>query len=392
MKRSFKWGSLPLFIAAHAGHHLLTSLTQPLLPYIQQEFNLDYSKSALVTSAFSISAGIAQIPSGWLADRIGPTILITLGVLGVAIGGVLVGLSSTFMMLIICFVIMGVMSAGYHPATTPLISASVPSNQLGRALGFHQIGGFISFFLTPFIAAGIAGAWGWRAPFLALAVPVAILGVFLYIYLTRRKGKSHVDEVKRRNVEESPLQPGYKRRLIAFMVMIVIGGGVAASVNPFLTLYMVNELGASKEFAAMLLPIMHSSGLWMGPVIGYLSDRIGSTRIIIITGILSGLIIFALKSVTLGLSLYAVLWVLGLIRAARSLVSEVFILSQTPAKHRSMIFGIYYSTSEYTGAIFAPIMGRLLDQYGFDVIWTYSAIGVTVVAVITSLFIWDARS
>src|SRR4030042_5519111 len=124
-KRSFFLTSLPFFILAHAAHHFLTALPQPMLPFVQQEFNLNYTKSAAIASAFSLSSGAAQLPSGWLADRIGPTILITIGILGVAIGGLFVGISHTYIMLIISMVFMGLMAGGYHPASTPLISISV---------------------------------------------------------------------------------------------------------------------------------------------------------------------------------------------------------------------------------------------------------------------------
>jgi len=227
---------------------------------------------------------------------------------------------------------------------------------------------------------------------MTLAVPTAMLGILFYIYLTRRGGKAYIDEVKRRQVEENPPQPGYKRRLIAFLTMMVIGGGAGASISAFLTLYMVDELGASKELAAMLLSVVFSSGLWAGPVGGYISDRIGSVKIIVFTGIISGLLIFALKSVSLGFGLYAVLWAMGFIRAVRFPVTEVFIMSQTTAKHRSTVYGIYYSTMQYTGAIFAPIMGAFLDKYGFGVMLTFSATVVTAVGIITSLFIWDAKA
>ena len=76
---------------AHFGHHLLTALPVPLLPYIRNEFNLSYTRSALVNTSFSLSYGIGQLPAGWLADRIGTRILITIGILGVAIAGALVG-------------------------------------------------------------------------------------------------------------------------------------------------------------------------------------------------------------------------------------------------------------------------------------------------------------
>jgi MFS family permease len=385
------WSSLPFFILAHATHHFLTALPQPLLPYIQSEFDLNYNRAAYVTSAFSLSSGAAQLPAGWLADRLGPTILITIGTLGVAIGGMLVGLSQTYIMLIVALILMGLMAGGYHPAATPLISASVPANIRGRALGIHLIGGNSSFFIAPFIAVAIAAAWSWRGSFITLAIPTAALGIFFYIYLSRRGGRAHVEAARHLQVDEKLPQPGYKRRLIAFLVLMVVGGGAGASVNAFLTLYMVDHLGASKALAGMSLMIIYSSGLWAGPVGGYISDRIGSVKVIIVTGIIGGLVIFALKAVTWGFWLFAVLWVMGLIQALRFPVTEVFIMNQTRAKNRSTIYGVYYSTMQYTGAIFAPIMGTFIDRYGFDTMFTFSAYAVTAVAVVTAAFIWDAK-
>ena len=40
---------------------------------------------------------------------------------------------------------------------------------------------------------------------------------------------------------------------------------------------------------------------------------------------------------------------MGVIQAVRFPVTEVFIMSQSAAKHRSTIYGIYYSTMQYTG-------------------------------------------
>jgi len=127
------------------------------------------------------------------------------------------------------------------------------------------------------------------------------------------------------------------------------------------------------------------------PYRGWISDRIGSTRVIIVTGILGGLILFALNDVQLGWGLWSVLWVMGVVQAIRFPVTEVFIMNQAPAKNRSTIYGIYYSTMQYTGAIFAPIMGGFIDKYGYHTMFTFAAWAVTAVAVMTSLFIWDAK-
>ena len=396
------WTSLPWFIMAHFGHHLLTALPGPLLPAIRTEFKLDYTQSSFITTAFALAGGGSQLPSGWLADRISPSILIAMGTLGVAVGGILVGISQTYVMLIVFLILMGLMTGGYHPASTPMILSSVDPKLRGRALGLHLLGGNSSFFVAPLVAGGVMALWpsfGWRGPFLVLAVPTAIFGLIFYIYLTRRGGKGHAEAARQRAAAEKPPQPGYKRRLTAYMIMMVLGGGAGMSVNAFLTLYMVDVLmkdipkTTSEPRAAMLMSLMYLPGLIGGTIVGgWISDRIGTVKVIVATSIISGLIIFGIRSATMGFGFYAILVIMGLNMAIRMPVTEVFIMSQTPAKNRSTIYGAYYFTMQYTGAIFAPIMGWLLEEkYTFDQMFLFSAIAVTIISVVTSFFIWDAK-
>jgi MFS family permease len=380
---------------AHFGHHLLTALPNPLLPAIRTEFGLSYTQASFIPLSFALAGGAAQIPSGRLADRINPAILIAVGTLGVAVAGILVGLSRTYIMLIVLLVVMGLMTGGYHPASTPLILSSVEPKVRGRALGLHLLGGNSSFFVSPIIAGLLMTTlpgWTWRGPFFVLAVPTAIFGLIFYIYLTRKGGKGHAEKARQRMAGENPPQPGYRRRLIAYLVMMVLGGGASASLIPLLTLFMVDSLGASDARAASIMSIMYLPGVFGGPIIGGLiSDRIGSVRVVIATNIISGLIIYGLTSVSLGFSLYAVLFVMGLNMAIRMPVTEVFIMSQTPVSNRSTIYGIYYFTMQYTGAIFAPIIAWFSERFGFLSVFTYLALVIVVVAVTTSFFIWDAK-
>jgi FSR family fosmidomycin resistance protein-like MFS transporter len=396
------WTSLPWFIMAHFGHHLLTALPGPLLPAIRTAFGLSYTKASWVTTTFALAGGAGQLPSGWLADRISPAIMIAIGTVGVAVGGILVGVSQTFLTLLVFLVIMGLMTGGYHPSSTPLILSSVEPERRGRALGLHLLGGNSSFFVAPLIAGGLMSLWpalNWHGPFLVLAVPTAIFGIIFYIYLTRHGGMAHVQRARQRASEEKPPQPGYKRRLIAYLVMMVLGGGAGMSVNAFLTLYMSDVLmkdlpkTVSEPRAAMLMSILYIPGIAGGTILGgWISDRIGTVKVIITTSIISGLIIFGVRSATMGFGFYIILFVMGLNMAIRMPVTEVFIMGQTPARHRSTIYGVYYFTMQYTGAIFAPIMGWLLqNKYTFDQMFLFSAYAVTAISVVTSFFIWDAR-
>jgi FSR family fosmidomycin resistance protein-like MFS transporter len=162
-------GLLPLFVLAHFTHHLLTALATPLLPFIRDEFNLSYTRAGLLASAFSLAYGLAQLPAGWLADRIGRRTLITIGICGVALAGFLIGLSRTYLLLILLLVLIEIAGGSYHPAAPPLVAAATEPRNRGRALGFHMVHGSASHFLSPLI--GVASTSGWLFPPLSSALP-----------------------------------------------------------------------------------------------------------------------------------------------------------------------------------------------------------------------------
>ena len=68
----------------------------PLLPFIRDDLALDYTQAGWLVSAYLVSYGIGQLPGGWLADRIGPRTVLTIGISGVALSGLLAGLSPTY--------------------------------------------------------------------------------------------------------------------------------------------------------------------------------------------------------------------------------------------------------------------------------------------------------
>jgi MFS transporter, FSR family, fosmidomycin resistance protein len=397
--------SLPWFIMAHFGHHLLTALPSPLLPSIRTAFGLNTFQATLVTTFYAFSSGAGNIPAGRMADKIGPTILMTIGTLGVAVAGLAVGLSNTYILFLILITFMGFLTAGYHPASTPLILSAVEPEKRGRALGLHLLGGNASFFIAPLAASGIMYLWpsgGFRGPFIILSIPTAIFGTIFYIYLTKKGGLVHVQAAKKKVIEDLPPQPGYKRRLWAYLIQMVIGGGAGMSVQALMSLYIVDKLGVSDAAVPWVMSISFLPAVFGGTILGgWISDRIGAVKIIIASGILSGLIIFGIVGTTaLNGWFFLLLFIMGLNGAVRMPVTEVFIMGQTPAKNRATIYGIYYFTMQYTGAIFAPLFGWLVTtksapwdifNYTYNQLFLFSAIAVTAISVVTSFFFWDAK-
>ena len=378
---------MPVFVLAHFGHHLLTALPVPLLPMIRSDFGLDYTQSGFVISAFILSYGIGQVPAGLLADRVGPRILITTGILGVALAGLLVGLSHTYIMMIAFLVLMGLLAGGYHPAAPPLISASVKPENLGRALGLHMIGGGISFFLAPLMAAWIGATWGWRGPFIALAVPAAVVGIVLYVILGQR-GLARKSQPKATpsQKEEVPGQ-GRLTRLAYIIFLSTFTHAVLFSTTSFIPLFLVDHFLISKATAAAMIAIIYSAGLWVGPIGGYLSDRWGRVPVILTVCFMTGPLIYLLNLAPYRWGIVVLLLIMGITIYVRMPVSEAYIVRRTSGRYSSTVLGIYFFGNMEGGGVLTPIMGYLIDRLGFSASFTIAGAAVVTVALVCSVLL-----
>lgn len=369
----------------------MNALPIPLLPFIRDDFALDYTQAGLVVLAFSLSYGISQVPAGWLADRIGPRILLTIGIGGVALAGLLVGLSQTYVMTIAFLVLMGVAGGGYHPSAVPLVSSSVEPKNQGRALGFHQIGGSGSFFLAPLIAAAIASHWGWRAPFIGLAIPTALFAVMLYVFLGRQPATSRLTKATPESHDKTRSPSSYLPRLAAFIVLSTFTKAVLFSTIAFIPLFMVDHFGVDEAAAAAFLAILYSAGLWASPLGGHMSDRLGKVQVVVIACLVTGPLIYLLNLVSYGPGIGALLLVIGMVMYIRMPASESYIISQTPEHLRSTVLGIYYFSGMEGGAILAPVMGSFIDRFGFYSSFTVAAIATVTVTLTCAAFLWRTR-
>ena len=359
------WGLLPLLVLAHFSHHLLAALLTPLLPYIRDSFSLDYMQAGLLVSALTLSYGLSQLPGGWLADRFGPRLLITVGVSGVALLGLLVGLAPTYLVMLCLLVLLGILGGGYHPAASPIVSASVSAARRGRALGLHQIGGSASFFLVPLLAVAIAASLGWRGAFISLSLPLIAFGIILYVLLGRRgfTGTQAGSEIS----GLVTVVPDGRRRLVVFTVIGIAVQVLVFTVISFIPLFIVDALGAGEAAAATLYALIFSGGIWAGPLGGYLSDRFGKVTVMVTVSLLAAPAIFLLSLVSYGAGLVMVLLVIGIIQFITMPVSEAYIITHAPAKNRSTVLGIYYFASRGGPGVVAPLLGDLIDTYGFGV-------------------------
>jgi MFS family permease len=372
--RSLFAGLLPLFVFAHFGHHLLTALPMPLIPMIRSDLSLDYAQSGWVISAFTLCYGLGQLPGGWLADRMGPRLMITIGICGLGLAGLGVGFSPGYSSMIFFLALMGMLGGGYHPSAPPMISASVEPKHQGRALGVHLMGGSASYFLAPLIATGIAAFWNWRGSFIVLAILAILFGIFFNMVLGRIElrrpphasvsPKGRADEPSARRV----------RPLVTFIALSNLLGATVTSSMAFIPLLLVDRFGYSKENAGALFAFIYSAGLWISPLAGYLSDRFGRIPLMIGISFASAPVIYLLNHISSFGGIVVLLLLIGVVIYVRMPVSESYIIRHTSERNRSMVLGVYMFGSMEGGGVLTPVMGYMIDHLGFYASYTVAGV------------------
>jgi MFS family permease len=375
-------GLIPLFILAHFSHHIVGAMLGPLMPFIRDDLHLNYTQVGIITSAFALAGGLSQLPAGYLADRFGQRILITIGIAGVALSAVLIGFSNSYLFLISALIVAAVLGGGYHSSAATVLSNSIPEQYRGRSLGLHLIGGTSSMWIVPLIAAPIAAALGWQASYFILAVPAFLLGVLIYFLLGRLTYTKSAAAAAQ--AAFTPQIVFNWKKVVPVLVLVIGGNLMTMSVTSYLSLYAVDHLGMTETAAGMLPALIPAIGFIGAPAGGFISDRFGSVPVLLLASFLLIPLLYTMGLVNGIVPILAVLVLIGLVTSVCMPTTESFILGNTPVKRRSTMLGIYFFAGAGTGGLVNPFMGNLIDRLGFQSTYTIASI---VVAVILVLFI-----
>lgn len=153
----------------------------PLAPFLKEDLGLTSAQVGLFVSAAAAGYGLATIPAGWLADRIGIRWLL---LIGEVIGGVFIlGMFTitTFTQGLIFMLLAGLGMGCLMPSTTKAVLVWFPLKERATAMGFKQtalnVGGIITAITLP----SLALAWGWRLGFVIIGVVGIVIGIVSFI-------------------------------------------------------------------------------------------------------------------------------------------------------------------------------------------------------------------
>jgi MFS family permease len=172
-----------------------------------KELQLSNTQIGFVFSAFAYPYLLFQIFGGWVGDRFGARIALTVAGVIWSLGTVMTGLAGSFASLVAARLILGFGEGATFPVATRAMSDWTPASRRGFAQGITHSAARLGNALTPPMVAALVVLVSWRGSFIVLGV-ASFIWTALWILYFRDNPRDH----PRISAEELDRLPPFRSR------------------------------------------------------------------------------------------------------------------------------------------------------------------------------------
>jgi MFS transporter, ACS family, glucarate transporter len=242
------------------------------------ELSLSDAQMGFVFSAFALGYAAAQIPSGWLADRLGPRRALAIVVVLWSLFTSLTGAMTRLGPLLGVRFLFGVAEAGAFPGSARVFYNWLPAAERGIANGIlfsgALLGGAVAFPLCTWLL----GHYDWRGAFYILGVPGMVWAVGWLIWFR--------DYPRERIVHESVTAGSTRtlgdvlrsREMLLAMAQYFAGNFTFYICISWMHPYLIEQYGLSQNEAARYAMVPLLCGASANWVAGLLVDALYKSR------------------------------------------------------------------------------------------------------------------
>lgn len=134
-------------------------------PAMKLDLHLSDAEMGYVFSAFTFAYALFEVPSGWLADRFGPRLMLTRIVVWWSAMTAATGLAWGFGSLFVVRLLFGMGEAGTFPSIARAYARWLPPRERGRSFGLAVMTGALGGALTQPLVVGLLERIHWRHSF-----------------------------------------------------------------------------------------------------------------------------------------------------------------------------------------------------------------------------------
>ena len=351
----------------HLLNDLMQSLVPALYPILKSSYGLTFSQVGLITLAFQCTASMLQPLFGLYIDRRPQPYSLTVGIGLTLIGLLLMSHASTYPVILLAAMLIGMGSAIFHPEASR-VARMAAGGRYGLAQSLFQVGGNIGSASGPLLAAFIVVprgqssiAWFSGAALVAIFVLLVVGGWYTRHRTPEREARTPAAAVVSAT---APRQPALPRRkviqAVAILVALLFSKNVySASLGSYYTFYLIDKFHLPVGTAQIYL-FAFLVGIVVGTLAGgAVGDRLG--RIPVIWFSILGALPFALLLPHANLFWTGILAVLIAMIMA-SAFSAILVYAQELLPGRvGLAAGMFYGFSFGLGGLGAAALGKLAD-------------------------------
>lgn len=375
-------GKAAFFTYTHMSHDSLTGVLQALISVIRDDLQLNYLQSGLLLSAYTVTSGVAQIPWGYLGDRVSRKNVIALGLGGVAVTALAVGLMRGYYPTFAILITMGIFAGAYHPSAVSLLSSFFDGSKKGKAIALHMVGGSIGFTIGPIAGGIIAAAFGWRWSYILLSLPVMIAVPIVLRRFAHPRGSTIKAAADGKTREKRPSLLRVIKGIAVPSALVVTSQFISGTALGFLAIYLVDKHHISPTESVLWIGAVRGAGIPGSLFGGWLSDRWDRKLATYSVLVAFGLVMYLLSVLPFNAAFIGLLLVFGGLVSMRQSTFQPLLLESTPASLSATVFGIYFGLGMEGVSVIQPVAGQFMDMLGIQTVFSiiaFSGLGLSAV-------------
>jgi MFS family permease len=316
----YAWTILVVVYLASVAAPLSQSKVPPIMPLLMQAFQLNLTEAGLLMSVFAVTGLLLALPAGIILQRLGPKGTGLIALICLAGGSILGAISTSVVLLLGSRVIEGVGMGLLGVVAPASIAVWFPPQKQGAPMGIWAtwvpVGTVAMYLLAP----ALATSFGWPSVWW-VAAAYTLLVMLAYGLLMRLPNPGEV--ISQPPPDGRATQAaGDLRRALANRDIWLLGLEFACfnlvfiAMGTFYPTFLTEVRGYPLAQAAWVASISTIMVLISAPLAGWLSDRIGSRRLVFSLPFLVIAVLLLLPFRATGWQIYAVLALLGMVAGA----------------------------------------------------------------------------
>jgi MFS family permease len=262
------------------------------LPSIQAEFGVDRADASIPYTFVMLGFGAGGIVMGRLADRFGIAVPLMLGTLALGLGYVAAGLSSSLWQVTLAhgFLIGFGCSTTFGPMMADMSHWFM--RRRGIAVALAASGNYTAGTIWPPVVQHFIAGYGWRETHIGIGIFCVVTMLPLGFAMRRRLAHVHTSAAGAAAAHRQATMPFSPRTLQVLLCIAGVACCVAMSMPQVHIVAYCGDLGYGVARGAEMLSMMLGFGIVSRVSSGFIADRIGGVRTLLLGSVLQGTALF----------------------------------------------------------------------------------------------------